>query len=208
MLFKLAVRGFCGNRIFIYSDKGSPLLLRKIIGLRSCSTQQPSKSDKQSKLSTDDGSSQIPKEFMPEEVIDKIQSVRSLDVTSKVKLRPVESLGIKPEVLRVKKNGSFIKTLFISKFDTDFLAYPEILKTRKEFDEIQKQCEMIETYFHNFINDSDALHKLKFDSLWKMTVTEMMTVFESIGHTLAIRFNDCFTKNVCIQISVKLLGLN
>lgn len=206
MLGKLAVRGIhnYSRRSSIYSEKC--YLVRKRIGLRlsSSSSQQSDlekKSGQQLKSSANGPiSSEIPKEFMPQEVIDKVQSVRSLDVTTKVPLVPVESLGIKADVLRVQKNGSFIKRLFIAKYDTDFLSYPEILKTRSEFDAIQKQCEMVETYFHNFANDSDSLHKLKFDSLWKMTATEMMTVFESIGHTLAIRFNDCFTKNVSIEI--------
>ncbi|XP_015782012.1 uncharacterized protein LOC107359929 [Tetranychus urticae] len=192
-MLKLTVRSFssCKNSSPIYlsrylqSSNSNRLVIEKT---RACSTSSNKPSQQQS--------NQIPKEFMPEEVIEKVQSVRSLDVTSKVPLRPVQDLGIKSEVLRVQKNGSFIKRLFIGKFDSDFLAYPEILKTRKEYDEIQKQCAMIETHWQSFSNDTASLHKLQFDKLWKMTATEMMTVFESIGHASTIRFRDCFTSNV------------
>lgn len=127
---------------------------------------------------------------MPEKVVDKIYQVRDLDLPKDIVVKPITSLGIKEQIIRVKKTGSFVKHLFIGRFDTDFLAYPEILKTRREFDRVIEQCEMVEKNFHHLLPSPKALKELGFYNLYRWTASEMMTVLESIGHSMVIKPSD------------------
>lgn len=127
---------------------------------------------------------------MPEQVINKIYQVRDLDLPKDVKIKPITSLGIKEQIVHIKKTGSFVKHLFIGRFDTDFLTYPEILKTRREFDKVLEQCEMVERHFKDFIVSPDTLKDLGFHTLYRWTATEMMTILESIGNAMAIKPKD------------------
>ncbi|XP_074605727.1 complex I assembly factor ACAD9, mitochondrial-like isoform X2 [Brevipalpus obovatus] len=131
--------------------------------------------------------SNIPEEYQPEEVIDKTYHVRDLDLPKEILTQPVKDLGIKEQIVKLQKSGSFVKHLFIGRFDTDFLTYPEILKTRKEFDKVITQCEMIERTFKDTLINPKILKEFGFDLLYRWTVTEMMSVFESMGSAMVIK---------------------
>lgn len=142
----------------------------------------------------------VPEQYQPEEVVDKIYHVRDLDVPKEILTQPVKDLGIKEQIVKLQKSGSFVKHLFIGRYDTDFLTYPEILKTRKEFDKVLTQCEMIERTFKDTLINPKILKDFGFDLLYRWTVTEMMTVFESMGSAMVIKPMDYNYKQVMVFI--------
>jgi len=130
---------------------------------------------------------QVSKEFEPKEVIDKTFELKELDLPNNIKIEPIKSLKVKDAIEKVSKNGSFVKNLFLGKFDQDFLTYPNLIQTRTEFIKLLTQSEVIDRYFRIFVQDEKTLSDLGFFKLWKLSITEMMSVFEAIGSSLTIK---------------------
>lgn len=135
-------------------------------------------------------------DFEPKEILNKTVDLKELDLPNHVKIEPIKSLKIKDSIEKISKNGSFVKNLFFGKFDRDFLSYPHILQTRNEFIKLLTQSEMVERYFKLFIQNQNALKDLGFFNLWKLSITEMMTVFEAVGSSVAIKTEDLDFKQV------------
>ena len=85
-----------------------------------------------------------------------------------------------------------IRDLFLSMIDPDFMQYPEILKSRHQYNELMKQSQSIDKYFrHLVMRDPDKqINNFGFQSLWFLTKTEMVNIFESIGQSMAHRLVD------------------
>ena len=71
--------------------------------------------------------------------------------------------------------------------DTDFLFYPKLITSRKEYLQLHLQNVMIERNFRDVVCKEDAYLQLKqfgFFDLWKLSMTERCSVFESIGSSM------------------------
>ena len=96
-------------------------------------------------------------------------------------VRPIQSIGIKDKIEKVLKYESFIERLFLGEFDKDFLSFPILLKKRKEFIEMTEQYEMIRQSFAKIRKDKETMDSLAFNSLFQLSVSEMVFAFEAIG---------------------------
>lgn len=95
-------------------------------------------------------------------------------------------------IRKARKKGSMIRDMFLSMLDPDFLQYPEILKSRHQYNELMKQSQSIEKFFRHLVmvDPEKQIRNFGFHSLWFLTKTEMMNIFESIGQSMAHRLID------------------
>lgn len=120
----------------------------------------------------------------------------------KARKGPIRQIVPKEKIKRVLKTGSFIRSLFVPVgdhgIDTDYLNFPEILRSRHQFNELMKQQQVIEKYFASTIFrdgrnnvDADQVFRLLFDqgftSIWVLTKVEIMNIVESIGYAMATK---------------------
>jgi hypothetical protein len=106
-----------------------------------------------------------------------------IDVSKKLPLQPIR-YGIELSSDRVDKTGSFIANLFLGQFDRDFLKYPSVLYSRKEFMIVREQYEMVKQHFNKIFSEPNSqatLNKLGFQNLWLLSRTEMIHLFEAVG---------------------------
>ncbi|XP_054168792.1 complex I assembly factor ACAD9, mitochondrial-like isoform X2 [Oppia nitens] len=96
-------------------------------------------------------------------------------------IKPIQSLGLRSTIEKIIKYESFIERSFLGEFDKDFLSFPILLKTRQEFIEMTDQYEMVRQTFAKMRKDDQTLETLAFKSLYELSVSEMMFVFEAIG---------------------------
>ncbi|KAH7641174.1 acyl-coa dehydrogenase-like protein [Dermatophagoides farinae] len=94
---------------------------------------------------------------------------------------PIKSLNILSRIETYEKYGSSFKNLFLGVPDTDLLSFPFLLKSRKEFLELTEQYEMVRTTWNKIKKDEQTLNLLNYNSLYKLSVSEMMFIFEAIG---------------------------
>jgi len=100
----------------------------------------------------------------------------------------IKNLRLDPKVKKVFKQGSFVRNLFLGEFDEDYLAYPEVLKSRHEYKALREQGEVINKYFKGLVmrNPKENLRSFGFDSLWFLTKTEMINIIENVGRSMAV----------------------
>lgn len=82
-----------------------------------------------------------------------------------------------------------IRNLFSLIFDTDFLAYPEVLRSRHQFNELMKQEQMVKTFFKQLVmrDPGKQISNFGFNSLWVLSKTEMINIFEYMGRSMAYK---------------------
>lgn len=104
-------------------------------------------------------------------------------VSEPAPVKPVIPVNI---IRLVYKEGSFIRNLFIGKFDKDYLTYPEVLRSRSHYKELIKQQEVINKYFKGLVmrDPGKNLPSFGFNHLWFLTKTEMINVLEGVGHSM------------------------
>ena len=123
---------------------------------------------------------------------------------AKLKKSSIKQVVAKPAIRKALKRGSFVRTLFSPTgehgIDTDYLYFPEILKSRHQFKGLLEQQQIVEKYFASGVmgqgqefNTEDVLNRLfdqGYNSLWTLSKVEMMNIIESIGAALATKVMD------------------
>lgn len=94
---------------------------------------------------------------------------------------PITSLDISKRIERIEKKGSFTVDIFKGAYDDEFLIYPDTLYDREENEKLKKQAAMVRQMFPQIWDDDRQLQKFNFFNLFQLSVSEMMTIFESIG---------------------------
>lgn len=104
-------------------------------------------------------------------------------VTEPAPVKPIIPVNI---IRLVFKEGSFIRNLFLGKFDKDYLTYPEVLRSRHHYKELVRQQEVINKYFRGLVmrDPGKNLPSFGFNHLWFLTKTEMINVLEGVGHSM------------------------
>ncbi|KAJ6221492.1 hypothetical protein RDWZM_000037 [Blomia tropicalis] len=125
-------------------------------------------------------SSSIAKEStqQPAEGFEQTQSQRYSKFIEPV---PIQSLNVRDNIEKLEKPGSILNSHFSGHYDKDLLNFPFLLRTRQEFLKINEQYEMIRNTWNNLTKSSETLNLLGFNSLHKLSVSEMIFIFESIG---------------------------
>ncbi|OTF75025.1 Acyl-CoA dehydrogenase-like protein [Euroglyphus maynei] len=90
-------------------------------------------------------------------------------------------MNILSRIETYEKSGSSFKNLFLGHPDVDLLSFPFLLRSRKEFLEMTEQYEMVRTTWNQIKKDEQTLSLLNYNSLYKLSVSEMMFIFEAIG---------------------------
>lgn len=110
-----------------------------------------------------------------------------IDLPGQISLHPIR-YAIKLSQDRVEKTGSFMANLFLGKFDSDFLKYPSVLYSRKEYLIVRRQHEMVKQHFNKLLGQpksDEILYQLGFHNLWMLSKTEMVNLFEAMGASFA-----------------------
>lgn len=130
-------------------------------------------------------------------------SIKAKNKSSSIKpLRPLKISNFKESVIKLKKNSSLIKGYLFTKFDFDLLHHSTVINSKVYFSHVINQAKMTAFYFRSIFNDKKTLNELGFFDLWKLTFTEMMTIFEAIGSSLSITFDDVnYTQVNALQIA-------
>lgn len=117
---------------------------------------------------------------------------KGFDLPKVIDAEPIRNLMITKNIRKVYKEGSFIRNLYLNVFDKDFLAYPHVLSSRHDFKALIKQQEVINKYFKGLVlREPDKNFKgFGFDSLWFLSKTEIINIFETIGYTMAHDISD------------------
>lgn len=97
--------------------------------------------------------------------------------------KPISSLNIEKRIEKLSKQGSFSVDLFTGSYDHDFLTYPDPLNNRGENQWIKDQAIMVRQLYPQMWDDDLQLQKYNFFNLYQLSITEMMSVFESIGYS-------------------------
>lgn len=138
--------------------------------------------------------------FMSQDHSDKVPAVNDDDETSDVMEEeyiiskfykpeivpegPLTSLNIIDRSVKVKKVGSFSCDLFTGSYDHDYLTYPEPLYDRVENQKLKDQGKMVQQIFPKIWDDQIKLQKFNFFNMFQLSVTEMTSIFESIGASI------------------------
>ena len=94
---------------------------------------------------------------------------------------PIRTLDHVKNLKKAKKPGSFTVDIFTGKFDDEFLIYPDVLDNREQNKELKTQAAMVRQLYPQIWADELQLQKYNFFNLYQLSVSEMMTVFESVG---------------------------
>ena len=114
---------------------------------------------------------------------EKHETTTSSETVGDIHLEPVpiKSMNILSRIETYEKHGSSFNNLFIGRADCDLLSFPFLLRSRKEFLEMSDQYEMVRTTWNRIKKDEQTLNLLNYNSLYKLSVSEMMFIFEAIG---------------------------
>lgn len=104
---------------------------------------------------------------------------------------PITSLNIVDRSVKVKKVGSFSCDLYTGIYDHDYLTYPEPLYDRVENQKLKDQSVMVKQLFPKIWDDDKELQRYNFFNMFQLSVTEMMSIFESIGFSI----EKCYEKH-------------
>ena len=127
-----------------------------------------------------------------EEAADENFDYAVMDLPRRIQLQPIR-YAIQLSQDRVEKTGSFMANLFLGKFDTDFLKYPSVLYSRKEFWVVRRQHEMVKQHFNKILGQpkcDEILYQLGFQNLWLLSKTEMVNLFEAMGASFARSYQE------------------
>ena len=105
--------------------------------------------------------------------------------------KPIKSVSIQERIRKASKRGSMIRDLFLPHFDTDYLAYPEVMRSRHQFNELVKQEQMVNKFFKQLVmrDPEKQITTFGFNSLWVLSRTEMISIFENIGNSMAFKID-------------------
>lgn len=144
-----------------------------------------------------------PNDFEVKESEDLNFNYQTLNIPEVLKMNQLTNLFLREKLTPLKKPGSFMVDLFIGKLDTDFLFYPKLITTRKEYLQLNIQNAMIERNFRDTISQKDGYELLKdygFLNIWKLSTTEQCSIFESMGASMC---KDLLYKQVCLFYLLK-----
>lgn len=127
----------------------------------------------------------------------KEDSEKSTDVTSSIRDQkysisrffrkdllpevPITNLKLDETIEKVEKVGSFSVDLFLGKYDHDFLVYPDAVYDRHQLKQIKQQVAMVEQLYPQIWDDSSQLQRYNFHDLFRLSASEMMTIYEALG---------------------------
>lgn len=82
-----------------------------------------------------------------------------------------------------------IRNIFLPTFDTDFLQYPEVMRSRHQFNELMKQEEMVNKFFKQLVmrDPKKQVAAFGFNNIWTLSRTEMINIFEGMGNSMAFK---------------------
>ncbi len=116
-----------------------------------------------------------------QEIRDEYIGETKFSMPKVIEIKPIKSLDLKKKIDKVIKYESFIGKLFLGEFDKDFLTFPILLKTRKEFLELSEQYQMLVQSWTKLRKDEQTLDLLGLKQLYNLSVSEMIYVLEAIG---------------------------
>ena len=128
-----------------------------------------------------------PNDFEVKESEDLNFSYQEINVPENLKMNKLINLNLKAKLNPISKPGSFTADLFLGKMDTDFLFYPKLITSRKEYITLHLQNAMIERNFRDTVckeNAYDLLQSFGFLDIWKLSMTERCSIFEAMGASM------------------------
>lgn len=140
-------------------------------------TYSQSSSGELSKTTQPDSSSKAEETLVEEEEL-AISKITAGEILPE---EPIKSLDLVKNINQVEKKGSFTVDIFTGKYDDEYLVYPEALDNRKQNMELKKQANMVKQLYPQIWDDERQLQKFNFFNIFQLSVSEMMTIFESIG---------------------------
>lgn len=150
--------------------------------------------DRNNSESSDDNTDLVkPKETSQHDVPEEEYSVSAFARNELVPEKPIKSLDLLKDVIKVEKKGSFSVDIFTGNYDPEFLLYPEAVKNRLDTQYLKNQAKMVEQMWPQIWNDQRQLQKFNFFNLYKLSISEMMTIFEAIGSST----RQCYDNQPC-----------
>lgn len=128
-----------------------------------------------------------PNDFEVKESEDLNFNYQQMNVPADLKMGKLINLNLKAKLDPIKKPGSFTSDLFLGNMDTDFLFYPKLITSRKEYLSLHVQNVMIERNFRETAVKDDAydlLESFGFLNIWKLSMTERCSIFEAMGASM------------------------
>lgn len=98
-----------------------------------------------------------------------------------IPMQPITSLDLVRDIKKVRKLESFTMKLFLGQFDRDYLFWPTLLRSKKEYYALSKQYKMLHQNWGKVKKDRETLSIFGFDKLHQLSISEMIHVFEGIG---------------------------
>uniref|UniRef100_A0A6G1S5M9 Acyl-CoA dehydrogenase family member 9, mitochondrial n=1 Tax=Aceria tosichella TaxID=561515 RepID=A0A6G1S5M9_9ACAR len=120
-------------------------------------------------------------DLKPGEVKEEEISLSKFQSTELLPEVPIKSLDLVKRIDKVEKKGSFTVDIFKGSYDEEFLIYPDTLDNRQENQQLKDQAAMVKQLYPQIWDDERQLQKFNFFNLFQLSVSEMMTIFESIG---------------------------
>ena len=128
-----------------------------------------------------------PNDFEVKESEDLNFDYQQINIPENLKMDKLINLNLQKKLTPISKPGSFTADLFLGKLDVDFLFYPKLITSRKEYISLHLQNTMIERNFRDTVCKENAyalLQNYGFLNIWKLSMTERCSIFEAMGASM------------------------
>ena len=113
-----------------------------------------------------------------------LSSPASVSSVKAAKAPLVQSLDLDQKIEKIPVTGSLITSISIRRLDKSVFRFPEVISGADEYMHLVKQRRNIRDHFARILIESrEELAENGFQDLWKLSLTETVSIYESMGES-------------------------